>query len=113
MTANIQIIGNVGNEPELVEFESGNKKATFTVCVNDFSQKDKDGNPSKTWFQIESWNGQTKNVTDLITKGREIAVTGKLLLQEYYSKKLKKHITKPVVKLTEFHLCGKKPTGDE
>ncbi len=113
MTVLIQIIGNVGRNPELVSFETGAKKAVFSVAVNDYYNKDKDGKPVTTWYSVESWNGSTERVLELITQGREVMVSGKLMLQEYYSKAQQRYVTKPLIKMADFHLCGPKPEEKE
>ncbi len=50
-----------------------------------------------------------------ITKGREVVINGRLALSTY-SKEVngtKVQLTKPVIKLTGFHLCGRKPTSND
>ncbi len=113
MTVLIQIVGNVGRNPELVSFETGAKKAVFSVAVNDYYNKDKEGKPATTWYAVESWNGSTERVLELITQGREVMVSGKLMLQEYYSKAQQRYVTKPLIKMTDFHLCGRAPRKRE
>ena len=38
----VQLIGNVGNEPEITNLESGNKVAKFSIATNE-SYKDSKG----------------------------------------------------------------------
>lgn len=106
MTANITIIGHVGDSPRLDDFVNS-KKASFSVGVNEYRGKDKP--KVTTWYQVETWNGGTDRVVDLITKGREVVVTGQLTLNTYTSEKYGREVTKPVIRLQSFHLCGRKP----
>ncbi len=61
------------------------------------------------------WNGLGERALKTITKGREVVIQGRLAISTY-TKEVngqKVQMTKPVIKLTSFHLCGKKPSSDE
>jgi single-stranded DNA-binding protein len=60
-------------------------------------------------------NGLGERVLKTVTRGREVVVHGRLSLSTYTREEdgMKKQITKPVIKLTSFHLCGKKPVANE
>ena len=59
-------------------------------------------------------NGLGERVTQTITKGREVLLTGRLAINTYTTEKDGKTVEmhKPVMKLTSFHLCGPKPTAE-
>ena len=42
----VQLIGRLGQDPEIVDFEDGNKLAKFSMATDD-SYKDKEGNKAK------------------------------------------------------------------
>jgi single-stranded DNA-binding protein len=56
-----------------------------------------------------------ERVLKTITKGREVVVQGRLAISEYTTERdgVKIEVKKPVIELTSFHLCGKKPTSNE
>jgi single-stranded DNA-binding protein len=58
-------------------------------------------------------NGLGERVLKTITKGREVVVHGRLALSTFNKEVngVKVEMTKPVVKLTSFHLCGRKPSS--
>lgn len=110
MNNSITIIGHVGQQPKVVSFgDTGNKLVKFSVAVKEFSSNTDD---EKTlWLDVDAWNGLGERALKTITKGREVVVTGRLAVSTYSKEEdgIKKEITKPVIKLTGFHLCGKKP----
>jgi len=97
----ITIIGHVGKAPEIVTFASGKSMAKFSVAVND-------GKDKTLWFTVQAWNEASERVFDNITKGREVLIQGRLGLELYKTKK-GESAAALTIKLTSFHLCGKKP----
>ena len=75
----VQLIGRLGQDPEIVTFNDGNKMAKFSLATDD-SYKDKNGNKVERayWHNIVVKNGLVKVVEEYVTKGQEIAIEGKL-----------------------------------
>ncbi len=75
----VQLIGRLGQDPEIITFEDGNKMAKFSLAVDE-SYKDKNGEriENTNWFQISVKNGLVKVVENYINKGKKIAVEGRL-----------------------------------
>ncbi len=75
----VQLIGRLGQDPEIVTFKNGDKIAKFSMATDD-SYKDKDGNKVERahWHNVIVKGGLVKVVEDYVTKGQEIAVEGKL-----------------------------------
>ncbi len=110
----ISFVGHVGKNPETVDFpDTGNKVVKFSIAVKEYSNK---SDEEKTmWLDVDAWNGLGDRVLKTVTKGREVIIEGKLTLNTY-SKDVggsQVKMTKPVIKLTDFHLCGKKPTSED
>ncbi len=82
----VQLIGRLGQDPEIISFTDGNKMAKFSIATDD-SYKDKDGNKVERayWHNIVVRGGLVKVVENYITKGKEIAVEGKLTNRSYES----------------------------
>jgi single-strand DNA-binding protein len=114
MNNSITIVGHVGQAPHSVSFgDTGNKVVKFSVAVKEFTQK---GEEDKTmWIDVDAWNGLGERVLEHITKGREVVVQGRLAISIYNKEVngVKVQMTKPLIKLTSFHLCGKKPTSND
>jgi single stranded DNA-binding protein len=109
MSNQITLLGHVGKNPVETSFaDTGNKVVKFSIAVKEFSKSEEE---KTLWIDVESWNGLGERVMNLITKGREVQVIGRLALSKY-SKEVngqQVEMVKPIVKLSSFHLCGKKP----
>ena len=107
----VQLIGNVGNEPEITTLENGKKVAKFSIATNE-SYKDSNGEKvqSTEWHNIIAWGKIAEIVENYVSKGKEIALEGKLTSRSYESRSgEKRYITEVVV--DEILLLGIK--GDE
>ena len=114
MNNQITLVGKVGGKPTSVTFtDSDNKLAKFSIAVAEYSSKV--DNPEPMWIDIDAWGNLAERVLDLISKGREVVVTGRLTIVKY-NKEINGStvkMVKPVVKLSGFHLCGPKPKSEE
>lgn len=94
----VQLIGNLGNTPEIVSFKDGNKMAKFSLATND-NYKDKDGKKvtQTYWHNIVVKNGLVNVVENFVTKGQQIAIEGKLTNRSWEDKDgNKRYITEVV-----------------
>ena len=114
MNNTITIVGYVGQDPHPISFEdTGNKVVKFSVAVKEFSANTDE---NKTlWLDVDAWNGLGERVLKTVTKGREIVVHGRLALSTFNKQVAGAtiEVTKPVTKLTSFHLCGRKSSSKE
>lgn len=112
MNNSVTLVGRVGQAPQSRLFEdSGNLVVRFSVAVKDFGSDD----DRTLWFEVESWNGVADRVIKTVTKGREVVISGRLSLVSY-PKEIEGiviEMTKPVIKLQSFHLCGSAPRKRE
>lgn len=113
MNNTVFVVGHVGKNPEVKVFDTGKKLAKFSVAVKEYSPNLEE--PVTLWFDVDAWENLAERVQKTITKGREVVLTGRLSTSTYTKEKdgIKMQITKPVIKLTSFHLCGKKPVAKE
>jgi len=114
MNNQITVVGHVGQKPTTKVFgDTGNKVVKFSVSVKEFSpNRDEE---RTLWIDVDAWNGLGERVLKTITKGREVVIMGRLALSTYAKEEdgVTVQITKPVIKLTSFHLCGPKPTAQD
>ncbi|WP_417856063.1 single-stranded DNA-binding protein [Xanthomarina gelatinilytica] len=94
----VQLIGRLGQDPEIINFEDGNKMAKFSLATDD-SYKDKKGEKVERtyWHNIIVKGGLVKVVENYITKGKEIALEGKLTNRSWEDKDGKKHYTTEIL----------------
>jgi single-strand DNA-binding protein len=84
----VQLIGNLGQDPEIKTLESGKKVAHFTLATNDgFKNTDGQKVEETTWHNIVAWNGLAEIASKFLKKGREVAVEGRIVYKSYEDKK--------------------------
>ena len=103
----VQLIGNLGNDPEIITLDSGKKLAKFSLATNEY-YKDADGQKqTKTeWHNLVAWNKTAELIENYVTKGKEIAIEGKLTTRTWDYKEGNKRYTTEVV-VSEVVLFGK------
>ncbi|MBC8769676.1 single-stranded DNA-binding protein [Arenibacter sp. BSSL-BM3] len=81
---NVQLIGNVGQDPNITNLENGKKVARFSLATNAYF-KDSNGERQKetNWHNIVAWGKSAEIIEKFAAKGKEIAVTGKLKSRTY------------------------------
>lgn len=104
----VQLIGNVGNEPEVKSFEGGKKVANLTLATNESYRNEKGEKVEQTeWHRVVAWGKTAEIVEKYVSKGKEIAIEGKLTHRSYDDKNgEKRYITEVVV--SEITLFGSK-----
>ena len=103
----VQLIGRLGQEPEIITFKDGNKMAKFSMATDD-GYKDKSGNRVERsfWHNIVIKGGLVNVVENYVKKGQEIAVEGKLTNRSYETKEgEKRYVTEILV--NELLMLGK------
>ena len=103
----VQLIGHVGQEPEVKTLEGGKKLATISLATNDVYYKENGDKVEQTeWHRITAWGKTAEIIEKYVIKGKELAITGKLSNRNYEDKNgEKRYITEIVA--TEILLLGK------
>ena len=103
----VQLIGNLGNDPEIVTVASGRKRAKFSMATNESYKNNKGERMTDTqWHHVIAWGKTAELIEKYVAKGKEIAVEGKLTNRSYDNKAgEKRYITEIVV--NELLLFGK------
>lgn len=95
----VQLIGHVGNDPEIKNFETGKKLANLTLATNETYKNDKGEKVEETqWHKVVAWGRQAEVIEKYVAKGKEIVVEGKLVHRTYDDKNgEKRYVTEVVV----------------
>ncbi|CAM3570284.1 single-stranded DNA-binding protein [Flavobacterium gelidilacus] len=103
----VQLIGHVGQEPEIKTFEGGKKLANITLATNESYTNAKGEKVESTeWHRLTAWGKTADLIESYVTKGKEIAIEGKLSHRSYDDKDgVKRYITEVVI--SELLLLGK------
>lgn len=105
----VQLIGNLGNAPEIRKTETGKKLVRFSVATNE-SYKNSNGEKvtETQWHNLIAWGKLADIAEKLLNKGTEVAIEGKLINRNYTDKEgVKKYITE--IQVNELLLLGNKP----
>jgi len=103
----VQLIGNLGNDPEIVNLESGKKLAKMFIATND-SYRNAQGDIVKNteWHNVVAWGKTAEIIEKYLTKGKEVAIEGKLTSRSYEDKEgVKRYITE--INCNELVMIGK------
>ncbi|MDI1317683.1 single-stranded DNA-binding protein [Flavobacterium sp.] len=107
MKNRVQLIGNVGQDPEIKTFDGGKKVANITIATNESYTNDKGEKVEQTeWHRVTAWGKVADIIEKYVTKGKEIAIEGKLTHRNYEDKDgVKRYITEVVA--NDILLIGK------
>jgi single-strand DNA-binding protein len=107
MRNKVQLIGHVGQDPEIKTLEGGRKLANITIATNDVYYKENGDKVENTeWHKVTAWGKTAEIVEKYVTKGKEIAIEGKLTHRSYEDKEgIKRYVTEVVA--NELVLIGK------
>ncbi|MCK0155686.1 single-stranded DNA-binding protein [Cellulophaga sp. F20128] len=103
----VQLIGNLGNDPEIINLDGGKKLAKFSIATNE-SYKNAAGEKvtDTQWHNVVAWGKTAEIVENYLTKGKEIALEGKLVNRSYETKEgEKRYITE--INCNELLMLGK------
>lgn len=99
---NISIVGNLAKPPEPMYFSSGRIKTTLIVAVNSKSKANKN-NDSADFYKVEVWGKLAELAAKYLSKGNQVAASGRLILDRWTDKEGKQRIT-PVVEANQLSL---------
>jgi single-strand DNA-binding protein len=103
----VQLIGHVGNDPEIKTFDGGKKLAKLNVATNESYKNDKGEKVEETqWHSLIAWGKTADIIEKYVVKGKEIAIEGKLTHRSYEDKNGEKRYVTEVV-IDELMLLGK------
>ena len=103
----VQLIGNLGNDPEIINLESGKTLAKFSIATNESYKNAKGEKITDTqWHNVVAWGKTAEIIEKYVTKGKEVAVEGKLTSRSYETKEGEKRYVTEVV-CNELLMLGK------
>ncbi len=104
----VQLIGNLGKNPEIITLDSGKKLAKFSIATNE-SYKDSSGEKvtDTQWHNIVAWNKTAEIIEKYLQKGNEVAIEGKLTSRSYETKEGDKRYVTEIV-CNELLMLGSK-----
>ncbi|GAB2623505.1 single-stranded DNA-binding protein [Emticicia sediminis] len=93
----VKLIGNVGNEVNLFDFDNS-KKAAFSLATDEvYTNKNNEEVKNTTWHKVVAWGKVAEVCADLVSRGKLVSIQGKLNYRNYVNKENKTvHVTEIV-----------------
>ena len=107
----VQLIGNLGNAPEVKTTETGKKLVKFTIATNETYRNASGEKVKETqWHNLIAWGNIADIAEKYLLKGTEVAIEGKLIHRNYTDKEgVKKFITE--IQVNELLLLSSKASS--
>ncbi|MCD8404398.1 single-stranded DNA-binding protein [Tenacibaculum dicentrarchi] len=104
----VQLVGNLGNDPEIITLESGKKLAKFSLATNETYKNSAGEKVTDTqWHNLIAWGKIAELIEKYLKKGKEVMVEGKLTYRSYEpSEGEKRYVTE--ITVNEFLMLGAK-----
>ena len=84
--AKIQIIGNVGRDPEMRMTPNGTAVCEFSVAVNRVSKSGGERSEQTDWYRVSCWGKQAQTAQEIVQKGQQVYVDGRFSPRTYMNK---------------------------
>jgi len=104
----VQLIGNLGQDPDVKSIEGGRKVANISIATNETYKNAKGEKVTETqWHNVVAWGKPAEIIEKYLKKGSEVAIEGRLVNRNYVDKQgVKKYVTEVLV--NEILLLGSK-----
>ena len=109
----VQLIGNLGQDPDIRNYENGKTAARFSIATSD-AYRDAEGNKitETQCHNVVARGNLAKSIEKYLSKGSEIAVEGKLTHRSFDDKEgMKRYFTEVVIH--DMVMLGKKAIPEE
>ncbi|MCC6838981.1 MAG: single-stranded DNA-binding protein [Flavobacteriales bacterium] len=94
----VQLMGNLGKDPELRAFDGGKRMARFSVATNErFAYGEGQFKEDTQWHGIVAWGRLAEQVAEQLHKGSRISLEGRLVHRSYEGKDGQKRYSTEVV----------------
>ncbi len=93
----VQLIGNLGRDPETRFTPKGSKVCKFSLAVNRrWMSSEGETREATDWFNIEAWGRLGEICQEYLGKGRLVFIEGRLQTDQFEQDGEKRYITKVV-----------------
>jgi single-strand DNA-binding protein len=80
----IQLVGNLGRDPELRYTPSGQAVCNMNIATNrTYTRSDTQEKVEETvWFRVTAWGRMAETCNQYLSKGRQVLVVGRIIADE-------------------------------
>ena len=79
----VQLIGNLGSDPKVKEFESGKKMARFSVATSNVKKINGKFVKDTQWHNVSAWDKNAIIAENNLLKGTEVVIQGRCINSVY------------------------------
>ncbi|MBE9257412.1 single-stranded DNA-binding protein [Dolichospermum sp. LEGE 00246] len=97
----VDLVGRVGQTPDVRYFESGAMKTSLTLAVKPPYRSE---NP--LWFDLELWGNIAQVAADWVQKGSTIGITGEIVFDRWIDKNTDEPRQKPIIRVSNLELIS-------
>lgn len=100
----VTLIGNIGSEARITNFENGSKVVRFQLATDQqFRANDGKIKTRTEWHRIFAWGNMAQFIELFGASGKKVAIHGKLISRSYFNKEgVKRQVTEVEVR----HIMG-------
>ena len=80
----VQLTGNLGRNPDVKNFENGNKLARFSMATKEeYVTRNGETSTSTQWHSITAWGKIAERIENELQKGSLVSIEGRLVTRHY------------------------------
>lgn len=80
----ITLVGNIGTQAEITNFDNGNKVARFSIATDKTYRANNGKIKSDTeWHRVFAWGNMAQFIEQYAEKGKKVAIHGRLVNRTY------------------------------
>lgn len=104
MLNKVQIIGNLGADPEMRYTANGSATTQFKVAVNrTYNDASGERKQETEWFRVVTWNRLAETCAQYLAKGRQVYVEGRLQTRSWDDQQgVKRYMTELIAQEVKF-----------
>jgi single-strand DNA-binding protein len=108
----VQLIGNLGKDPEVRTTPNGNKVCTFSVAVGRrWKTGEGETKEATDWFNVEAWGRLGEICEQYLSKGRLVFIEGRLQTDRYEQDDEVRYFTKVIA--SQMQMLDRRPEEAE
>lgn len=115
MVNKVFLMGNVGNDPEMLTTKSGNKVCRMSVATSEqWTDKQGEKQERTDWHKVISWNRLAELCAQYVSKGSMVHVEGRIENRSWEDDNgQKRYATEVIAQNVRFVKTNKNATGSE
>ena len=94
----VQLTGNLGNTPEIKNFENGGKLARFSMATKEeYVTRNGEKSADTQWHFVTAWGKLAERIESELQKGSFVSVEGRISTRSYTDKNGQKRYSTEIV----------------